>query len=1083
MFRSFGKAKWLMLCLICITSTVAAGYLAVSTLNKDQTVGAAVTSSSKSASPQVNSEAASKAGSAPSATQVSFENMKAVWIATAANIDFPSKQGLTAEQQKAEIKTMLDKIKSLGMNTVYFQVRPNADALYKSEYYPWSAVLTGTQGKDPGYDPLACFIEEGHKRGLKVQAWINPYRVQPTENIAKLSDKSPAKQHQDWTVKYGGGLYYDPGLPEVRQLIINGVKEIVENYNVDGVHLDDYFYPGTDFGDSASYKKYGGKTKIDDWRRQNVNELVMKLHETVKQAKPQAQFGISPFAIWANKSQNTLGSDTNGKQTYYDMYADTRLWVKNNWLDYVCPQVYWSIGFKKAPFENVTKWWAETVKGTGVKLYIGHAVYKINTDEAGWKSPDQIVKQIKLARQYKEYQGSAFYGYRQLVQNTAGVTDSIMNYYKGMLEETSFGKNLSITQPQNMSTDESQIKISGSSDANFPLYLNNSPVSRNKAGLFSQTLNLKPGRNTFIMSHKGETKSLKVNYNIIVLKQVGPTSNIFEVGNTPVSIFALAHKDANVFAQIGGKKIKLSPSSLSGSDNSDKPQTISDFILYSGVYTLPQSTAKTQNLGRVMVTAVWNGYSGRRSGAEVKVRPIAKPNPGVKQVAVVTPAAAEVNKQYVETFLYNDDLYRPVTYPQQPGSWDYIETNADGTPKKYICPKNGFNAEYYKLSCGMLIYAADVKLQQQKEMPDNIIGSVVGSSCDSDRYTRFTFDFSQKVTYSAGTNIAFPANKYGTRNYTVSNFNATTFQITFYNTEKAPNVGKFSSPLISSVDCNKINDTTFQYVFHLKHAGVFYGSYISYDHNGDLTVDFKNPWNGDMSKLKIAIDAGHGGYDTGASSPSGKAPNEKDVNLSYALMVRDKLVAMGVKKDNIYMVRTGDTYTDLMVRTVNMINFRPDFSLCIHNNAFNGTAVGVESYYFQPFSQPLVKDLQTRLLEAYRNGAKAYGGKYYYKGMGTDRGACFSSAVAYYSCRQVEMPSTLIECGFVDNPNEYEWLTSTLGTDLMTTAIADGVMDYMKSEKPYSDNPVSSALFSSALIPSDTDMPKKSDIVKILAQH
>jgi len=206
----------------------------------------------------------------------------------------------------------------------------------------------------------------------------------------------------------------------------------------------------------------------------------------------------------------------------------------------------------------------------------------------------------------------------------------------------------------------------------------------------------------------------------------------------------------------------------------------------------------------------------------------------------------------------------------------------------------------------------------------------------------------------------------------------------------------------------------------------------------------KNPWNGDMSKLRVAIDPGHGGSDPGASLDSKFGPFEKDVNLNYAKKVREKLISMGVKNDNIYLARSDDTGVDKMSRTYNMVAFRPDFSLCIHQNAYNTTSSGAESYYFQPFSQPLVSSIQKRLVQAYKDG-----GNYT---SSTDRGAKFCSSIAFYSARQVEIPSTLVECGFIDNPNECNFITSDKGSGLITAAIANGVIDFMSTQKKYAAN-------------------------------
>jgi uncharacterized lipoprotein YddW (UPF0748 family)/N-acetylmuramoyl-L-alanine amidase len=1052
MFKSFGRVKWAVLCFICVFTISVVALLAYSAMSKSSQVAAK--SSSNSALKVVSNTTSSKQQVEPLSTsgavkQISVTippEMRAVWITTDSNTDFPSKNNLSIDTQKAEIDKIINNISAMSMNTIILQVKAGSGVLYKSQYFPWSEVLTGNQGQDPGYDPLAYFITQAHQKKLQIQAWVNPYQIQAKADTAKLSANNPAILHPSWTVKGSdGGLYFDPGIPDVSKLVENSIKEIVQNYNIDGILLDK-FYPSSDFNDNNTYLKYGKLMSLEDFRRNNTDNLIQALHTDIKAINPSIPLGVSPFGVWANKAQYPPGSDTTASiQTYYDQFADTRLWVQHSWIDYVCPQIYWSLGFPSTSFENVTNWWVNTVKGTNVALYISHAVYKTNTSEQGWNSPDQIVKQLQNAKKNAEYKGSAFYGYKQLVANTSGVTDSIKKYLVNQLDPT-FGKELSITTPQNnLVTNESQVKISGSSDSNFPLYINNKPINRILNGAFAANMNLTAGKNTFTITHKGKSQVINVTYSLEILKSINPISDVLETGGTTINISAYAQKDATINAKINGITIKMVPTTFTGNDNSDTPQLITDFSYFGCSYKLPAAKGTVQNLGKISVTAAYKGFTKTMTGGSVNVQK--------NSVSYVSSRKAVTIKYIgtpsVETYLFNDDMYRPVTYPQLPNSWDYIETNTDGVPHKYTYGSGSNYHEYYKLSNGEMVYTSDVTILPNIPATNNI-GSVTNSQSGDTRYTHFEFGFSQKVTYSASTNINFAgSNSYGKRDYNVSSFNADTFQITFYNTSSSPNVGAIDSPLISSVDCNKINSTTVQYVFHLKHTSAFYGSYISYDSNGKLIIDLKNPWNGDMSKLRVAIDPGHGGSDPGASLNPVSGPFEKTITLDYAKKVRDKLISMGVKNENIYLARSDDTDVDKMSRTYSMVDFRPDFSLCIHQNAYNTTSSGVESYYFQPFSQLLVTSIQKRLVQAYKDG-----GDYT---TSTDRGAKFCSSVAYYSCRQIEIPSTLVECGFIDNANEYNFISSDKGSGLLTSALANGVLDFMNTQKQYCPNAVSSS--------------------------
>lgn len=365
------------------------------------------------------------------------EELRGVWIASVYNIDFPSKQNLSVAQMKQELTAILDQAASMNLNAVFFQVRPTADSLYRSDIFPWSAYLTGTQGKAPAdnFDPLAYLVAEGQKRGIGIHAWINPYKItrgtkdKPNLDTSVLSETNPARLYPDLVVPHSSGeLYLNPGEPMSRYLVLQGVKELLDRYDIAGIHYDDYFYPTGTFNDAATFKKYGqGFSNIEDWRRHNVDLLVQETNELVHQ-KPGAVFGISPAGVWANKSTNAAGSNTTaGVQTYYDHYADTRGWVQKGWLDYIAPQIYWQIGHNKCDYATLTDWWSNVTKGTNVKLYVGHAAYKTGDSSQGtqWMDGLEMQRQIAYNRSNGNVDGSIFYGYSALKTNKLGVKDTV----------------------------------------------------------------------------------------------------------------------------------------------------------------------------------------------------------------------------------------------------------------------------------------------------------------------------------------------------------------------------------------------------------------------------------------------------------------------------------------------------------------------------------------------------------------------------------------------------------------------------------------------------------------------------------
>ncbi|WP_428837696.1 glycoside hydrolase family 10 protein [Streptomyces olivaceiscleroticus] len=353
---------------------------------------------------------------------------RGMWLATVANRDWPSKPGLTAAQQQAELVAYLDKAAAARLNAVLFQVRPTADALWPSPYEPWSQYLTGVQGRDPGWDPLGCALREAHERGLELHAWFNPYRIANHADPSKLIATHPARLHPDWVLSYGGKLYYNPGLPEVRAFVLDAIMDAVRRYPVDGVHFDDYFYPypvaGQTLNDDAAYEAHGGAfPDRASWRRDNIDRLVRELGERVRATRRTARFGVSPFAVWRNKATDPTGSDTRaGVQTYDDLYADTRKWVRQGWIDYIVPQVYWNIGFAAADYAKLVPWWARTVDGTRVHLYIGEALYKAGdpAQPAPWQDPAELSRHLTFDDRYKQVRGNVYFSAKEVATDPTG---------------------------------------------------------------------------------------------------------------------------------------------------------------------------------------------------------------------------------------------------------------------------------------------------------------------------------------------------------------------------------------------------------------------------------------------------------------------------------------------------------------------------------------------------------------------------------------------------------------------------------------------------------------------------------------
>ncbi|CEN78579.1 glycoside hydrolase family 10 protein [Paraclostridium sordellii] len=367
-------------------------------------------------------------------TYCKLYEFRGVWVATVYDIDWPKTKD-NPEAQKQEFIELLDKVQSLNLNAVFVQVRPTSDAFYDSKINPWSAFLTGVQGKYPGYDPMKFMIEETHKRNMQFHAWLNPYRITTKgTDLSVLADNNPAKLHPEWVLSHNDALFYNPQNQEVINYVATTVFEIVSNYDVDGIHFDEYFYP---YGYPPPEGECGCgclctcncicgcEYVCEDTaenRRAAINNLIKTVYRVIKATKPNVEFGVSPFGVWKNKSSDVTGSNTNALEGYYDLYTDSLSWIQEGIIDYIAPQVYWETTNVDNPYETLVKWWASIVDGTKVKLYIGQNINKKETAR-------EVDREIEINRQYKEVKGNILFSYRDIAENNEGVVEKLQRVY------------------------------------------------------------------------------------------------------------------------------------------------------------------------------------------------------------------------------------------------------------------------------------------------------------------------------------------------------------------------------------------------------------------------------------------------------------------------------------------------------------------------------------------------------------------------------------------------------------------------------------------------------------------------------
>jgi Uncharacterized protein conserved in bacteria len=942
--------------------------------------------------------------------------VRGVWVASVSNINFPSKQGLSGTQLKAELDDIVATCIAANLNAIYFQVRPTSDALYNSAIFPTSAWLTGVQGSglQDNFDPLEYLIEIAHEKGIAVHAWINPLRVtvgstaSPQQDVTKLAANNPARLHPDWTVAYADGrLYYNPGVPEVRQLVADGITELVKNYDVDGVVFDDYFYPypvsGATFNDTAQYTKYGtGFTSLADWRRDNINKLVQASYNAVKSVNPNVQFGVAPGGIWQNSKSTSSGSATNGFETYASLYADTLAWVKGGYVDYIAPQIYWSFTTTGANYDVLVRWWnAFMSQYPNVKLLISHGAYRT----AEWNSGTEITEQVTYARSESAYRGSIMYGYAAIKANTLGLRDALAAIYTDNIIYTNLvpdGSVVTVTSPSSGSTTTYEnTYIIGKCNPGYTLYLNGSPVSFTKSGYFSVYTALTVGTNTFkftqngfdtvfTITRKNATQASATSYTTLdkyTLTSISPAYDTAIGSGENLTVSAYAPSKSTVTATLGGQTITLKATIL--------PPDTSTYMreLYTGTVTLPKAATWTiTDLGSISITAKRGTESATVTGKNIKV------------MGYGAGFAVEVN---------TDDSELKIST----SSWYYDDYTPQAIGMKDVAVR--FENGYYKLRCGGWISASNVTVTRGATVP---LASVTSTEITAN--TKYTY-------LNLGVNQNIPMNGYVKDGI---------FYLTLYNTSSdtstAPTV-KSDNLLFSSVtkSANAAKNTV-TFALKLKDAKNFYGYEWDYT-SGKATIKFRNPQSlasgsKPLTGKTILLDAGHGGTETGTTGPvPGKT--EAYYNLQIVLATKTRLEELGA---TVLLTRNQDVTFKLSPDRLDFVNKTdPDLCVSVHQNAMDFDSDitrirGTIAFYWQQSGKLLAECVSSTVSDAMG---------YYERSVTQQRLAMI---------RNPKFPSTLVEVAFLTSVEEVEKLNNG-GIELAAQAIADGIIDYYEAQQVF----------------------------------
>lgn len=940
--------------------------------------------------------------------------VRGVWIASVLNINFPSAAGLSANELRTELDTIVENCADVGFNAIYFQVRPSADSLCKSKYFPVSEFLTGIQGSElpDDFDPFEYIIKKAHSLDIKVHAWVNPYRVttgtaeEPQHDINALSLSSPARMNPEWVVAYDDGrLYFNPGIPEVRELIAAGVRELAENYNCDGIVFDDYFYPypvkDAVFDDAAQYEQYGGGfDSLADWRRDNVNQTVKACYEAVKDVSSYLEFGIAPFGIWQNNDGKNGGSDTNGLSSYRDIYCDTLAWVRGGYVDYVAPQLYWAFSTSVARFDVLSRWWNAQLDGyENVKLLISHGAYRISD----WTDSNELAQQIAFARSLKNYRGGIMYGYASIAANERLCWDLLINSYREPLlcePVVSNGATFEVVSPKNGTyLTGNGTYVIGHSDPALPLLLDGQPISRTRSGLFSAYFSLKNGVNTHVFAHNGTDYEYVINCGVkpastektyaqlseFKIVSASPALDIANAGGTVINLSVTAPSRSAVSATLNGKTVNLTATIKPPNQGNYMSET------YTGSLTIPAgSSGKVTDLGSIVFKAKRGKESDEFTGARVRVI-------GSGAAIGVRVVKDETELKVAENSWYYDDYTPAMT----------------GMTDNAVSLSNG----YYRLRMGGYLTASGC----EETEPLNGISTVTGFDCEVG--SKFT-----TMRFTGG--IGIPLNGY---------IEDGRFILTLYNvdTDNIPNIELPPNPFFTAVEGSKSRKANSYYLkFTLKDLKNFYGFEFGY-HDTGFTVSFLNP-SGNAAGLRpldgrvIIVDAGHGGIDPGALGPDGRR-HEKDMNLDIALSAAEYLSKLGA---DVILTRNDDSTMSIYPRLELLEATIPDLCVSIHQNSLEYTSDatrvrGVVSLYFADSGYMLADTLGESLSR------------------GLDRLERSVARQRLAMVRNVRFPSALVEVGFITCVEEYEQMLSQKNIEAAGRAIADGIVEFYRAQEKY----------------------------------
>lgn len=943
----------------------------------------------------------------PENASIQEKSMRGLWVTTVFGLDYPSS---TTSDFRKEAVQIIEFAKNHGFNAIFLQVRPSGDAFYPSRIVKWSKFLTGKKGVAPadGFDPLGFWVEECHKRGMEIHAWLNPYRIStdPGDDVGEF----PSER----ILEYEGRKYLNPGIPEVREHLYRIVEEILSNYKVDGIHFDDYFYPSKEVSDQEEFKKYGGGKKLRDWRIDNVDTLIRSIHDLCRSKN--VLFGVSPFGIWANKSTNSLGSNTGGFESLTSQYADTRKWVKNGWVDYICPQIYWHKGFEVADYEVLADWWRNVVSGTDVRLYIGLATYKAMDADANipWHGTDELLNQMNYNAVMPGIDGEIHFRYAY-IRNSSEIAEAIKNFYSGFRRH--LNQKLIVGRPyEDTVTESDSFFIGGASDPNQPLYINGEQITdRTASGLFGRYYALSPGVNRFelVCGNERFTRVVTKKYpetwatvpTNVVSKPFPSAWKAYRSGEK-FSLRCVAPAGTEVYATLGGEIYALR--------QLDEVPYGHAAVFVREISLNPSGQPRVVWLGKAK-------YDCYRDGVIISTAEAEQP---IEIIMDGAPIHAEVTVDYADTYL--DNSREIGAFHMMPrGTKDYV-TGEDG--------------DLYRLGSGLWIKKSAVRFVweglKHNQLRDISIREGTarnggtqngGSMQNGDEGISGNESMERHLGNVAGDDVIVFRSAYTPILYAEHEGNV--LAVNLHGVD-------FGGVDLSKIKGRLVKKATLdrgRLLLTLKDADALAGWYSESLADGRYQLVLREKKKSTsaekpLENIVIMLDPGHGGYDSGGISLYGTSYTEKDIVLDLSFRLKKKLEEKGA---TVLMTRVGDLFVSLYDRLRYSRKELPDLFLSIHTDSLYESADlsrirGASVYYKHSIAEGMAKVMAQTVYDRSELNSR---GHHYYN---------------FYVCRGTWAPSLLLENGFACSPFDLEFITDGKRSETLLNDYVSNIIDYFK---------------------------------------